>query len=56
MWARRLALLGALFLVVMQYGWNELADSAKFVVAYPEGVGESWNAGAAGHFFAAHPA
>lgn len=28
-----------------QYGWNELADSAKFVVAYPEGVGESWNSG-----------
>ena len=21
------------------YGWNELADSAKFVVAYPDGVG-----------------
>ncbi|WP_445166879.1 extracellular catalytic domain type 1 short-chain-length polyhydroxyalkanoate depolymerase [Mycolicibacterium sp. Dal123E01] len=28
-----------------QYGWNERADSAKFVVAYPEGVGESWNGG-----------
>ncbi|TGD85356.1 polyhydroxybutyrate depolymerase [Mycolicibacterium sp. CH28] len=30
------------------YGWNQLADSAKFVVAYPEGVGGSWNAGAGG--------
>ncbi|MBB3747540.1 MULTISPECIES: PHB depolymerase family esterase [unclassified Mycolicibacterium] len=28
-----------------QYGWNDLADSAKFVVAYPDGVGESWNTG-----------
>ena len=28
-----------------QYGWNELADSAKFVVAYPDGLGESWNSG-----------
>ncbi|WP_179474423.1 extracellular catalytic domain type 1 short-chain-length polyhydroxyalkanoate depolymerase [Mycolicibacterium vinylchloridicum] len=28
-----------------QYGWNDLADSAKFVVAYPDGVGESWNSG-----------
>jgi polyhydroxybutyrate depolymerase len=28
-----------------QYGWNDLADSAKFVVAYPEGLGESWNSG-----------
>ena len=26
-----------------QYGWNGKADSAKFVVAYPDGVGESWN-------------
>jgi polyhydroxybutyrate depolymerase len=25
------------------YGWNELADSAKFVVAYPDGVGRAWN-------------
>lgn len=31
-----------------QYGWDEVADSVKFVVAYPEGLGESWNAGAAG--------
>ncbi len=28
-----------------QYGWNRLADSAKFVVAYPDGLGESWNSG-----------
>lgn len=27
------------------YGWNQLADSAKFVVAYPDGVGRSWNSG-----------
>ncbi len=26
------------------YGWNQLADSAKFVVAYPDGVGRAWNA------------
>jgi len=26
------------------YGWDQLADSAKFVVAYPDGVGRSWNA------------
>jgi polyhydroxybutyrate depolymerase len=25
------------------YGWDELADSAKFVVAYPNGVGRAWN-------------
>ena len=25
------------------YGCNELADSAKFVVAYPDGVGRAWN-------------
>ncbi|BBY62985.1 alpha/beta hydrolase family esterase [Mycolicibacterium helvum] len=28
-----------------EYGWNQLADSAKFVVAYPDGVGRSWNVG-----------
>ena len=28
-----------------QYGWNGKADDAKFVVAYPDGVGESWNSG-----------
>ena len=25
------------------YGWNELADREKFVVAYPDGVGRAWN-------------
>jgi polyhydroxybutyrate depolymerase len=25
------------------YGWNQLADSAKFVVAYPDGIGRAWN-------------
>ena len=25
------------------YGWDQLADSAHFVVAYPDGVGRSWN-------------
>jgi polyhydroxybutyrate depolymerase len=27
------------------YGWDELADRQGFVVAYPDGVGHSWNAG-----------
>jgi polyhydroxybutyrate depolymerase len=27
------------------YGWNQLADSAKFVVAYPDGMGRAWNSG-----------
>jgi polyhydroxybutyrate depolymerase len=26
------------------YGWDQLADSAKFVVAFPDGVGHTWNA------------
>lgn len=26
------------------YGWDELADSAKFIVAYPDGIGHAWNA------------
>jgi polyhydroxybutyrate depolymerase len=26
------------------YGWDQLADSAKFVVAYPDGIGHTWNA------------
>jgi polyhydroxybutyrate depolymerase len=26
------------------YGWDQLADNAKFVVAYPDGVGHTWNA------------
>jgi polyhydroxybutyrate depolymerase len=25
------------------YGWDQLADSARFVVAYPDGIGRSWN-------------
>ena len=25
------------------YGWDELADSGKFVVAYPDGLGRAWN-------------
>jgi polyhydroxybutyrate depolymerase len=25
------------------YGWDQLADSAHFVVAYPDGIGRSWN-------------
>jgi polyhydroxybutyrate depolymerase len=25
------------------YGWDPLADSSKFVVAYPDGVGSTWN-------------
>ena len=27
------------------YGWNAVADRAGFVVAYPDGIGHSWNAG-----------
>src|SRR3979411_1057426 len=27
------------------YGWDELAGRHGFLVAYPEGVGRSWNAG-----------
>ena len=26
------------------YGWDSLADSAKFIVAYPDGIGRAWNA------------
>jgi polyhydroxybutyrate depolymerase len=25
------------------YGWDQLADAAKFVVAYPDGIGRAWN-------------
>jgi polyhydroxybutyrate depolymerase len=25
------------------YGWDQLADSAKFVVAYPDGLNRAWN-------------
>jgi polyhydroxybutyrate depolymerase len=28
-----------------RYGWDQLADDAKFVAAYPDGVGRAWNAG-----------
>ena len=28
-----------------QYGWDALATSQRFVVAYPLGIGRSWNAG-----------
>jgi polyhydroxybutyrate depolymerase len=34
------------------YGWDQLANSAKFVVAYPDGLDRSWNAeggGCCGH-------
>lgn len=27
------------------YGWDRLADTAKFAVAYPDGLGRAWNAG-----------
>lgn len=27
------------------YGWDQLADSEKFVVVYPEGLNRAWNAG-----------
>ncbi|MCW2685143.1 MAG: polyhydroxybutyrate depolymerase [Mycobacterium sp.] len=30
------------------YGWDQLADTAKFIVAYPDGIGRAWNTGAAG--------
>jgi polyhydroxybutyrate depolymerase len=29
----------------MSYGWDQQADSAGFVVAYPDGVSRAWNAG-----------
>jgi polyhydroxybutyrate depolymerase len=25
------------------YGWDQLADTAKFVVAYPDGIARAWN-------------
>jgi polyhydroxybutyrate depolymerase len=25
------------------YGWNQLADTAKFAVAYPDGIARAWN-------------
>ncbi|MGB6207174.1 alpha/beta hydrolase family esterase [Mycobacterium sp.] len=30
------------------YGWNELADSSKFVVAYPDGLNRAWNVNGGG--------
>jgi polyhydroxybutyrate depolymerase len=27
------------------YGWDQFADTAKFMVAYPDGVGRAWNTG-----------
>jgi polyhydroxybutyrate depolymerase len=30
------------------YGWDELADSAKVVVAYPDGVNRAWNVNGGG--------
>ena len=30
------------------YGWDELADSDKFVVAYPDGLNRAWNVNGAG--------
>lgn len=29
--------------VERDYGWDGLADSGKFVVAYPDGFGQAWN-------------
>lgn len=31
--------------VERDYGWDELADADKFVVAYPDGLGQAWNVG-----------
>lgn len=30
------------------YGWDELADSSKFVVAYPDGLNRAWNVNGGG--------
>ncbi|MGB8389897.1 alpha/beta hydrolase family esterase [Mycobacterium sp.] len=30
------------------YGWDQLADSAKFIVAYPDGVNRAWNVNGGG--------
>jgi polyhydroxybutyrate depolymerase len=30
------------------YGWDKLADSSKFVVAYPEGLNRAWNVNGGG--------
>ncbi|HEY0225095.1 MAG TPA: PHB depolymerase family esterase [Mycobacterium sp.] len=34
--------------VESNYGWDELADSGKFVVAYPDGLSRAWNANGQG--------
>lgn len=36
---------GSALAVQQVYGWDEVADEAGFVVAYPDGAGRSWNAG-----------
>jgi polyhydroxybutyrate depolymerase len=36
---------GSASAVQQAYGWDDLADEAGFVVAYPDGAGRSWNAG-----------
>src|SRR5438270_78276 len=30
------------------YGWDQLADTSKFVVAYPDGVNRAWNVNGGG--------
>jgi polyhydroxybutyrate depolymerase len=30
------------------YGWDELADQSKFIVAYPDGLNRAWNVNGAG--------
>jgi polyhydroxybutyrate depolymerase len=30
------------------YGWNKLADSSKFIVAYPDGLNRGWNVNGGG--------
>jgi len=30
------------------YGWDELADSSKFVIAYPDGLNRAWNVNGGG--------
>ncbi|MEX0789984.1 MAG: PHB depolymerase family esterase [Actinomycetota bacterium] len=38
-------LIGSATQAERSYKWNELADRLGYVVAYPEGIGNSWNAG-----------
>jgi polyhydroxybutyrate depolymerase len=35
-------------LIEKHYGWDEVADSGKFVVAYPDGLSQAWNANGQG--------